>query len=142
MQSVGDLLRYLLPLPPAGGLPDAKLLFADRRLVAARFHRQQKAVRDRVRHSQHCGIGHTSFPPPLGSVPGASLESRSFSQTEPAFNAESPLKAKGFPERHVRLSATFSSFSSAVRPVRPLPWRRDRTPECPWNASAVRRCRS
>ena len=56
VQAVGDFLRYLLPLPPAGGLPDAELLLADRRLVAARFHRQQKALRDRVRHSQHCGI--------------------------------------------------------------------------------------
>ena len=63
MQGVGDILRYLQPLPPAGRLPDAELLLADRRPVAARFHGQQKALRDRVGDRQHCRSGHARFPP-------------------------------------------------------------------------------
>ena len=71
VQSVGDVFRYLQPLPPTGRLPDAERLLADRRLVAAAFRRQQKTLRNRVRHSQHCGSGHCTFPPPPGSAPDA-----------------------------------------------------------------------
>jgi hypothetical protein len=38
------------------------MLFPDRRLVAARFHRQQKTLRDRIRDGHHCGSRHHSLP--------------------------------------------------------------------------------
>ena len=63
MQGEGDVLGYLQPLPPTGRLPDAELLFADRRPVAAGFHGLQKAPRDRVGDRQHCRSGHARLPP-------------------------------------------------------------------------------
>jgi hypothetical protein len=62
VQGVGDLLRDLLPLPPTGRLPDAELLLADRRPIAARCHGEQEALRDRVSHSQNCGSRHLLVP--------------------------------------------------------------------------------
>src|SRR6186713_3712580 len=60
MEAEGDVLGDLQPLAPTGGLPDAELLFADRRPVATRFHGAQKAPRDRVGDRQHCRSGHAS----------------------------------------------------------------------------------
>ena len=125
MQGVGDLFRDLQPLPPAGRLPDAELLLADRRPVAARFHGEQKTLRDRVRHSQHCGSSHLFVPSSLVSAP-----------------RWMPALAGLFPTQARHSSAKSSSFSSAVRPARLLPLRPGRTPGCPWNPSAVRSCRS
>ena len=65
-----------------------------------------------------------SFLPLLRPLRMPALTAGLFSEAGPAFNA------------------TSSSFSSAVRPGRPLPWRQGKTPEYPWNASAARNCRS
>ena len=63
MQRVGDVPGDRQPLAPGRRLPDAELLFADRRPVAARLHREQKALRNRVGDCQHCRCGHADFPP-------------------------------------------------------------------------------
>ena len=80
MQAVGDVLGDLQPLPPTGRLPDAEFLFADRRLVAARFHATQKTLRDRVGDRQHCRSGHALFLPPVACF-DAGLVSRSCSRS-------------------------------------------------------------
>src|SRR6478736_1168037 len=58
MQTVGNVLGDLQPLPPAGRLPDAELLLTDRWSIAARLHGEQNALRDRVGDGRHCRAGH------------------------------------------------------------------------------------
>ena len=61
VQRIGDLPRNLQPLAPADRLPDAEFLLADRGTIAARLHRERKAVCDRVGDRQHCRSGHARF---------------------------------------------------------------------------------
>ncbi|MGY4299600.1 hypothetical protein ACVWXN_007695 [Bradyrhizobium sp. i1.4.4] len=55
---VGDLLRDLQPLAPAGRLPDAEFLLANSRPVAPRLGGAQEALRDRISDRQHRRSGH------------------------------------------------------------------------------------
>jgi hypothetical protein len=88
MQAVGDFLRNLQPLPPAGRLPDTEFLFADRRPLAAPLSREHKALRDRVGDRQHCRSGHAQSLPRLDRS-GCRLCQPVFFRSSPLFNAKS-----------------------------------------------------
>ena len=116
VQAVGDVLGDLQPLPPAGRLPDAELLFADRGPVAARLHGRAENSSRSCRRPSALPVWPCSLPPSL-ACPGRRLTG--------LFSKQAPNLAPTRSERHalnchpygqcLRLRCSLSARSLAPR---------------------------
>jgi hypothetical protein len=76
-------------LAPARGLPDAELLLADCRPIAARFHRAQETPGNRIGYGQHRWSSHPRSSLTCSASDAGFWQPVFFQGWKPLFNAKS-----------------------------------------------------